>query len=223
MTMLIRALSDQFNSYFGSTEEHHTVLWFDPDSEYAALLEYLDDIPLWHFTGSLLQTRYLLNQRAPGEQAVGYLPLEKEKAEVLRPFFATSRIFRERLYKFLRRQGLNFPDDPRVAHEMRTLLPRLAARSVGKGRGFWEYNLANLERARETLIGNFDDALLRFLSQPRATLGELKAEQIDGLFFAQLESTYGLAAVSEDSPDDVASRLAAQLILVRAFVGAGLE
>ena len=39
---------------------------------------------------------------------------------------------------------------------------------MGKGRGFWEYNLANLERARETLLGNFADTLLQFLSAPQA-------------------------------------------------------
>ncbi|HIQ05423.1 MAG TPA: PglZ domain-containing protein, partial [Anaerolineae bacterium] len=155
------------------------------------------------------------------ERVVVYLPLPQKQAEILRPFFATSRIFRVPLYKFLRQQGLDFPDDPHVAHELRALLPRLAARSVGKGRAFWEYNLANLERARETLLGNFDDALLRFLACPQATLTDLKREQLDGLFFAQLETTYSLSATAEDDPDDVACRLTAQLVLVRAFTDAG--
>jgi len=219
--MLIRALTDEFQRYFDQAAHHDTVLWFDPEGEYTALLDHLVGLPLWHYEGSLLQVHYRLIRRTPGERAVVYLPLTREKAEILRPFFATSLVFRERLYKLLRRQGLNFPDDPQVAHDVRALLPRLAARSVGKGRAFWEYNLANLERARETLLGNFDDALLRFLSQPQATLAELKAGKLDGLFFAQLESAYGLAAVPEDNPDDVAGRLAAQLVLVRAFVGAG--
>jgi len=144
----------------------------------------------WRYEGSLLQVRYRLIHRAPGERAVVYLPLRREEAEILRPFFATSCLFRERLYRFLRRQGLDFPDDPQVAHELRALLPRLAARSVGKGHAFWEYNLANLERARETLLGNFDNTLLNFLAQPQAQLNELKPEKLDGLFFAQLESAY---------------------------------
>ncbi len=218
--MLLNGLVEHFQSYFNSTKNHDTVLWFDSGEEYAALLDHLTDVPLWRYQGSLLELRYQLIQRSPGERAVVYLPLPREDAEVLRPFFATSLVFRERLYRFLRRQGLDFPDDPRVAHELRALLSRLAARSIGKGRGFWEYNLANLERARETLLGNFDDALLRFLAQPQATLAELKREQLDGLFFAQLESAYGLAAVPEDDPGDVARRLTAQLVLVRAFTDA---
>lgn len=219
--MLVRALSDRFEDYFAQDEHHDTVLWFDPEGEYAALLAHLTGLPLWRYEDSLLLVRYRLIQRAPGERAVVYLPLAREQAESLRPFFATSLVFRERLYKLLRRQGLAFPDDPDVAHELRALLPRLAARSVGKGRAFWEYNLANLERARETLIGSFDDALLRFLSQPQVMLAELKREKLDGLFFAQLESAYGLVAAPEDDPGDVAQRLTAQLALARAFTGAG--
>ena len=218
--MLIRSLTDHFQAYFNRAKHHDAVLWFDPEEEYVALLGHLTELPLWRYEGSLLQVRYRLIHRAPGERAVVYLSLRQEDAEVLRPFFATSHIFRERLYKFLRRQGLDFPDDPQVAHEMRELLPRLAARSVGNGRAFWEYNLANLERARETLLGNFGDALLRFLAQPQAALKELKSEKLDGLFFAQLESAYGLTAAAEDDPDDVAQRLAAQLILTCAYTHA---
>jgi len=211
--MLVHALTDYFDTYFGEAAHHDTVLWFDPKEEYAALLDHLTEVPLCRYEGSLLQVRYRLIQRAPGERAVVYLPLRREDAEILRPFFATSRIFSDRLYRFLRRQGLNFPDDPQVDHKLRALLPRLAARSVGKGRIFWEHNLANLPHARETLLGNFDDALLRFLARPKDNLTELKSEKLDGLFFAQLESDYGLVAAPEDDPDDVARRLTAQLIL----------
>ena len=219
-TMLREALADHFQSYFNRAKDHDTVLWFDPDEEYVALLDHLIDVTLWRYEDSLLRMRYRLIKRAPGERAVVYLPLRQDDAEILRPFFATSLIFRERLYRFLRGQGFDFPDDPQVAHEIRELLPRLAARSIGKGRAFWEYNLANLERARETLLGNFDDALLRFLAQPQVTLTELKGEKLDGLFFAQLESAYGLSATTDDDPDEVASRLAAQLILTCAYTQA---
>jgi len=218
--MLIQALTDHFQSYFNRAKHHDTILWFDASEEYAALLDHLTDVPLWRYEGSLLKLRYRLIMRSPGQRTVVYLPLRQEEAEVLQPFFTTSLIFRERLYRFLRRQGLDFPDDPQVAHELRALLPRLAARSIGKGREFWEYNLANLERARETLLGNFDDALLRFLAQPHTTLTGLKREKLDGLFFAQLESAYGLAAVPEDAPDEVARRLAAQLILTCVYIQA---
>ena len=219
--MLVQALTDHFNTYFDQASHNDTALWFDPPEEYAGLLDHLTRIPLWRHEGSLLQLRYKLITRGEHERTVVYLHLPQEDAEVLRPFFATSLIFRERLYRFLRRQGLDFPDDPQVAHELRALLPRLAARSVGKGRAFWKYNLANLERARDTLLGNFDDALLRFLAQPEITLSELTQEKLDGLFFAQLESAYGLAVSSEGDPSEVARRLTAQLALVRAFTDAG--
>ncbi len=192
--MLIEALAQRFRSYFDRSKSHDTILWFDSGQEYQALLDHLTSMPLWRYDGSLLALRYRLIQRPAGEKTVVYLPLRQEDAEVLRPFFATSDIFKDRLYRFLRQQGLDFPDDPQVAHELRALLPRLAARSVGKGRAFWEYNLANLERARETLLGNFDDALLRFLERPAGEMQTLRAEQLDGLFCAQLESAYGLAA-----------------------------
>ncbi|MBN1936000.1 MAG: PglZ domain-containing protein [Anaerolineae bacterium] len=223
--MLIQALTDQFNAYL-QDPHHDTIFWFDPEREYEALLPHLTGVPLWVFDGSLLHLRYRLIHRAAGVKTVVYLPLAQTEAETLRPFYATSHLFADRLYRFLRRQGLDFPDDPQVAHELRALLPRLAARSVGKGRAFWTYNLANLERARETLIGNFDDALLRFLSHPQEGLQSLRAEQLEGLFFAQLESAYGLSADADDAqagdwPDQVAARLTAQLALVRAYVAAG--
>jgi hypothetical protein len=70
------------------------------------------------------------------------------------------------------------------------------------------------------LLGNFDDTLLRFLARPQDVLAELKREQLDGLFFAQLESAYGLSATAEDHPDETAGLLAAQLILTCAYTQA---
>jgi hypothetical protein len=35
--MLIRSLTGEFKRYFGQANHHETVLWFDPDQEYAAL------------------------------------------------------------------------------------------------------------------------------------------------------------------------------------------
>ena len=219
--MLVQALTQHFRSYFDSAENHTLALWFDPEREYEALLPHLAGVALWRYDGSLLRLRHRLIQRAAGEKTVVYLPMHQEDAEVLRPFFATSLLFTDKLYKFLRRQGLDFPDDPQVAHELRALLPRLAARSVGKGREFWTYNLDNLERARETLIGNFDDALLRFLAAPAAEWTRLRGEQLDGLFAAQLESTYGLATATDGDPDELARRFTAQVALVQAFTDAG--
>jgi hypothetical protein len=221
--LLVHTLTEHLQSCLSRTDYHDTVLWFDPGGEYAAVLDHLTELPLWRYEDSLLRIRHRLIHRAPGERAVVYLRLRRTDAEILRPFFATSCIFEDRLYRFLRGQGLDLPDDPRVAHPLRALLPRLAARSVGKGRAFWEYNLANLERACETLLGNFDDALLRFLARPEATLAELKQEQLDGLFFAQLETAYGLSATPEDDPAETARRLAAWLILTCAYTQAGVN
>lgn len=222
--MLIQALEDHFTGYFAQAAHNDTILWFDPEKEYAGLLDSLDHLPLWRFEGSLLQLRYRLVQRAVGEKAIVYLPMTEEKADLLRPFCATSFCFQDRLYRFLRQQGLDFPDDPAVAHRLRQLLPQLAVQSLGKGRGFWEYNLANLERAINTLLGEFDSTLLRFLEHPRGELAQLQAQHFDGLFYAQLAGAYGLdaaaggvPAVSEDNPDEVARRLTAQLVLVRAY------
>ena len=223
--MLVEALKAQFTRYFTKAQSHDTVLWFDREQEYTPLLDHLTaaGVSLWRYDGSLLEVRHRLIQRSPGERTVVYLPLHPDQAEVLRPFFATSLLFRESLYRFLRRQGLNFPDDPQVAHELRTLLPRLAARSVGKGRAFWEYNLANLERARETLLEDLDGALLRFLAQPKEELATLKEEQLDGLFFAQLESAYGFSATADDDPAEIAHQLTATLILTCAYKQAGIN
>jgi hypothetical protein len=219
--MLYRALVDEFQRYFAQAAHHDTVLWFDPDGEYAGLLDHLVSVPLWRYEGSLLRIRYRLNQRAPGERAVVYLPMTEEDADLLRPFFATSLCFKDRLYRFLRHQGLDFPDDPKAAHLMRELLPQLAIRSVGKGRQFWEYNLANLERAINTLLGEFDGTLLRFLDRPAEELASLCADQFDGLFFAQLAGAYGVQATASDEPGQVARELTAQLALVRAYEEAG--
>lgn len=183
---------------------------------------HLTDLDLWQYGDSLLELRHRLIQRGPDERTVVYLPMSKERAEILRPFFATSLIFRDRLYKFLRQQGLDFPDDPRVAHLLRSLLPRLVPHSIGKGREFWERNLSNLWVAVETLLGgNFDDVLLRFLAHPSDELVHLRKERLDALFFAQLENTYGLTASAEDDPLETARRFTAQLALVRSFTGAG--
>lgn len=217
--MLIQALTEHFNDYFERDSRHNTILWFDPKGDYINLLDHLSEVELWRCGDSLLNLRYRLIHRAPEDQTVVYLPKRPDQVEVLRPFFATSLIFRDRLYKFLSRQDIDFPDDPEVAHQLRRLLPRLATRSIGKGHDFWKYNLANLERARATLLGgNFEDALLKFLAHPKAMLKEWQQEQLDGLFFAQLESNYDLSATPEENPDKVALQLTAQLVLVRAYM-----
>ena len=221
--MLIQSLTDHFQKHFAHYAHHDAVLWFDPRREYEALLAHLTAYPVWRYEDSLLRLRYRLLHREPGERVIVYLPLSETEAEVLRPFFPTSYRFSESLYRFLRQQGLDFPDDPDVAHALRRLLPRMAARSLGKGRAFWTYNLANLERARETLLGNFDQTLLRFLARPAEVLAELQAEQLDGLFFAQLESAFGLVSGPEDAPEAIAARLTVQLLLARAYAEAGME
>ncbi len=224
--MLIQSLTEHFHQHFAQYSHHDIVLWFDPQREYEPLLDHLTAYPVWRYAGSLLRLHYQLLQREAGQRVILYLPLKETEVEPLRPFFPASYRFSESLYRFLRQQGFDFPDDPDVAHELRRLLPRLAARSLGKGRVFWTYNLANLERARETLLGNFDHTLLRFLAQPAEVLDGLRAEQLEGLFFAQLESAFGLAAGAagagaEDDAASIAARLTAQLLLTQAYSDAG--
>lgn len=91
--MLVQALTDEFRRSFERAPHHDVVLWFDPDEEYAALLDHLSGVDLWRYDGSLLRLRYRLNQRQPDERTVVYLPIPMEDAEVLRPFFGVSRIF----------------------------------------------------------------------------------------------------------------------------------
>jgi len=81
--MLIRALTEEFQRWFGQADHHDTVLWFDPDQEYGALRGHLTGLDLWRYAGSLLQIRYRLIHCAPGERTVVYLPLrlEDEDAE----------------------------------------------------------------------------------------------------------------------------------------------
>ena len=62
--MLIQALTDEFERYLAQADYHDTVLWFDPDGEYATLLDHLVELPLWRYQGSLLQLRYRLIHRA---------------------------------------------------------------------------------------------------------------------------------------------------------------
>ena len=219
--MLIQALTDHFQKHFAQYPHHDIVLWFDPQCEYEPLLDHLTAYPVWRYAGSLLRLHYQLLQREAGQRVILYLPLKETEVEPLRPFFPASYRFSEGLYRFLRQQGFDFPDDPDVAHELRRLLPRLAARSLGKGRAFWTYNLANLERARETLLGNFDQTLLRFLAQPAEVLDGLRAEQLEGLFFAQLESAFGLAAGMEEDAASIAARLTVQLLMTQAYTDAG--
>ena len=53
--MLIRALTEHFERYYAQAEHYDTILWFDPEREYEALLDYLTEVPLWRYEGSLLQ------------------------------------------------------------------------------------------------------------------------------------------------------------------------
>jgi len=70
--MLIQALTDHFQAYFDLAEHHDTVLWFDAEQEYVALLAHLTELPLWQYEGSLLKARYRLIHLASGERAVVY-------------------------------------------------------------------------------------------------------------------------------------------------------
>ena len=55
--MLTKALTDEFARYLTQADHPDTILWFDPEREYAALLHHLTVLPLWRYEGSLLQIR----------------------------------------------------------------------------------------------------------------------------------------------------------------------
>ena len=44
--MLVQALTDEFKRYFTQADHHDTVLWFDSEEEYTALLDHLTEVPL---------------------------------------------------------------------------------------------------------------------------------------------------------------------------------
>jgi len=214
--MLIDALINEFTTYFDQDPGHYTILWFDPSGELEALLPHLRPrMPRLIVREGQLHIRYLLAQRAPGARVVVYLPLAKEKAIYLRPYFSTAKCHQESIAHVLHQSGIVLPDD----RQLRALLPELATASIGKGKTFWQ-GIVNLETALGRLMPDFDEKLLRWLAAPQTTRAELENQGAVQAFFTLAKLQFGVPAPEPGQEDAWADRFTALLCLVEARAAA---
>jgi len=219
--MLIQTIVDEFNAYFEQDPDNDTILWFDPHREWEGLLPYLKPhLPLLVFDGSQLYLRYQLVSRPPEKRFVVYLPMKRDEAIYLRPFFYMARLFDDTIEAFLRDQGIALPGTPGAMRSLRPLLPALAVTSVGKGRAFWTA-IVNLETALARLIPDFEDLLLRLLASPTRTTADLEAQKMAGPFLDLLRGQFGVASPKKGEEDEWADRFTATLCLVDVYLAAG--
>jgi len=224
--MLIRAILDEFSTYFARSSDKDTILWFDPKREWEGLLPYLKPhLPLLVYEGSLLHLRYQLVERSPHDRAVVYLPFEKLQltrrgdAEYMRPFIYTSKVFADSIETVLRDQGIELPASHAKMRHIRPHLPALAVASVGKGRAFWK-GLDNLEGVLARLFPDFEDRLMRLLASPEPTARQLENQEQKEAFFTLLESEFGVTRPESGDEDEWADRFTATLCLLETFVAA---
>jgi hypothetical protein len=225
--MLIESLIQEFNVYFEHDAQHRTILWFDAQHEWEGLLANLRGrLPLLAYEGSLLQLRYQLVERRPNERAVAYLPLEKlqltrrGKAEYMRPFIYTAKVFDDSIETVLRDQGIEVPESHAKMRHIRPHLPALAVASVGKGRAFWK-GLDNVEAVLARLFPDFEDRLMRLLASPERATRQLEHQEQRQAFFTLLESEFGVPRPEHGGEDEWADRFTATLCLVETVVAAG--
>ncbi|GAB4546316.1 MAG: hypothetical protein Kow0063_40690 [Anaerolineae bacterium] len=216
--MLIQTIVNEFNTYFDQSPDHDTILWFDPQGEWRGLLPYLaSQLPLLVFDGSQLQVRHELAQRRSGERVVVYLPLEREQARFLHPYFYTARCYQASIARVLRDAGIGLPAELR---QRGGLLPALAVASAGKGRAFWE-GIVNLKTALDRLIVDLDDTLLRLLADPRRTMADLSRQQLTETFFELVAAEFGITPPEPGQEDAWGDHFTAHLCLVETYEGAG--
>lgn len=219
--MLIEALVQEFNAYYERDPQHDTVLWFDPQREWEGLLLCLrPHLPLLVFEGSQLHLRYQLVSRPPEKRFVVYLPIKRDEAIYLRPFFYTAKIFKDSIEAILRAQGIPLPDAPGAMRAIRPLLPALAVALMGKGRAFWK-QIVNLETALARLIPDFEDLLLRLLAFPAQTMAGLESQKMAEPFLDLLESQFGVSPPQPGEENEWADRFTATLCLVHVYLAAG--
>lgn len=221
--MLINLLTQKFNNYFNESPNNNLILWFDPKNEYHPIIGNFTEVDIWELDNNNLEVRYRINNREPGQKTVVHIPKSNNDAEILRPYFSTSLLFQKSIYKVLSEEGLNFPADPKTKHRVRDILPQLAQESIGKGKGFWVNTLASLEKAREALLGNFDEVLLRYLTNPHEIDKQLENDQTRDIFFALLESKYGVDIQITNDVEEIIQEITAPLILVNAVSIQGPE
>jgi len=219
--MLVERIANEFEAYFQHSPDHDTILWFDPKREWEGLLPHLRSrLPLLVFEGSQLYLRYELATRQSGDRRVVYLPMEKEEARYLRPFFYTSRCYKASIEKVLWEAGVALPADPATLRQLRPLLPALAVASVGKGRAFWE-GVVNVETALGRLVTDLDETMFRLLANPRRTTADLDHRGSREPFFHLVEIEFGIEPPEPGQEDAWADRFTAQLCLVETYVSAG--
>lgn len=217
--MLIDALTDHFQSYFDRTEHHDTVLWFDPQGEWTELVPHLQErVELLLYEGSFLRLRHELARRPPGTSAVVYLPMSQEQANLLRPYFFTSKLYEATIESVLRGEGIRLPEAPEERRAVQSLLPLLALRSIGQGRAFWE-GIFDRETALGHLIVDLDDLLLRTLAQLDRTMADLDRQSLRGPFFDLVSLRFGASRPGPGEEDAWADRLTAMLCLVATYGG----
>ena len=215
--MLIQTILDEFNSYFAQSADHDTILWFDPREEWKGLLPHLEaHFHLLVFGGSQLQLRYQLAKRQQGERAVVYLPLEKEEARFLRPYFCTSKCHQGSIERVLRDCGIVLSGELR---QRKSLLPFLATASVGKGREFWD-GIVNLKTALDRLIVDPDDTLLRLLANTQRSVVELNQQGLAEPFLEMVAAEFGIDLPEPGQEEAWANRFTAHLCLVEAYASA---
>jgi hypothetical protein len=213
--MLIDAIVNKFTTYFEQDPAHDLVLWFDSSGAWRELLPHVRArLPRLITREGQLHIRYLLGQREPGERVVVYLRLAPAEALYLRPYFYTALRVHAGIETVLREAGVDLPMD----RQLRTYLPKLALASVDKGRAFWQ-DIVNLETAFDRLFPDFDETLLRMLSQPQQTWTALQHQGLRGAFFDGVRLRFGVGIPDKDHLEDWADRFTARLCLVEAVAG----
>jgi serine/threonine protein kinase len=219
-TVLTEWLEDQFGLWYKASASNNVILWFDPEGEWQPLLDGLSpNLNLLRYRGSLLETRYRLEQRPLDQLTVVYLPMKQEEADYLLPYRFTSRIFCETLYDFLTERGAPLPQGARERREIKAMLPLLARESVGKGASFWE-SVTSVKGAWAALIPDFAGQMGQFLDQPQETWKSLQQGGRAAYFGAMIEAQFGFAAPADD-PEGYARALVTHMCLVDLYWQAG--
>jgi serine/threonine protein kinase len=219
-TALVDWLADEFGDWFIKRHDNEVVLWFDPDREWAPLLPLLSvHLPLIVDEGSLLEVRYRLEKRPPGQKAVVYVPRHRDQADYLKPYEFIGKCFQSSLYDFLREHGAPLPEEGHEKRAIKMLLPQLAKASVGKGEAFWQ-QATSVAKATSLLLPDFQGRLFAFLANPEPAWQDMQREGIAELLVDEVARRYGYEAVRQD-PLRCAQRLLAHWCMVDVYVEAG--
>lgn len=219
-TAIIDWLADAFGQWLIDDPDQDIVLWFDPRRDWDGVLELLEEhIDLIQDNGSLLEVRYRLETREPGQQVVVYTPRSEAEADYLMPFTFVAKVFSDSLYQFLIDQGMPLPRYGDARQELENFLPLLVEASRGKGEAFWE-NISSLEDAEGLLIPNFAERVFQFLAQPKLIWRDFSQSGLLEIFTRMLNRKYGFD-VQRESPEQIAQGLFSHWVIVELYIGAG--